>query len=534
MGIAEEMAEQPAAAARLLEEGHRDATRIGAAVSGKFDSVVVAARGSSDHAAVYAQYLLGIALRVPVGLATPSVITRHGVQLQFRRTLVVGISQSGASPDVAAVLGTARAASCPTVAITVFRIASSMLTLVGLLGSIAVAIGIATVQGLAPWLVVLVAGVEAPGIAIGLSARRVDAERLGATSGDLLTGLALVAAGLTPVVAGIAMVTPSDQLTLVVTWLIGLVVASRLAVGPLARLADRSSAERDLVVSVAEAERRRLAAQLHDGPLQDLLLLLRRLELDGDDAAAARVRGIADELREVSGELRVPVLDDLGAGAALEWLVARLERITGDEIVLERSDPERPPTAVELAVFRVAQEALANAARHGRPPVHVRYAAAADHVRLDVGDAGPGLDPDAVTAAGAGGRFGLLAMRQRAEQIGARLTVTAPEGAAPWSTSSGRRKASREQHDRRPADHPRRGRGRPSGHARGDGGAPGARAGSRRRGYGRIGARGASSPGRRSATRRPATRRSPRSGGRAGCPRRARGLTGGRRAPDGL
>lgn len=311
----------------------------------------------------------------------------------------------------------------------VFRAASSALALIGTLAGVAVALGAAPIHAVAGWIVVLVAGVEAPGIAIGLSARRMDPDRLGATSGDLLTGLALVAAGLTPVVTGIVIVSPADPLAqlVVVTWLIGLVVASRLAVGPLARLADRSSAERDLVVSVAEAERRRLAAQLHDGPLQDLLLLLRRFELNGDEDAAHRLRDIADELRDVSGELRVPVLDDLGAGAALEWLVARLERITGDEIVLERHDRERPPSAVELAVFRVAQEALANAARHGRPPVRVRYAAAADHVRLDVGDAGPGLDPEVVRMAGRGGRLGLLAMTQRAEQVGGALTVTAPD-----------------------------------------------------------------------------------------------------------
>ena len=310
-----------------------------------------------------------------------------------------------------------------------FRFASSMLALVGMAAGVAAAAGIAASYDVAPWLVVLVAGIEAPAIAIGISARRMDPERLGATSADLLSGLTLVAAGLTPVIAGLVLVVPRDPpvQVVVVAWLIGVGLAARVAVGPLARLADRSSAERDLVVTVAEAERRRLAAQLHDGPLQDLLLLLRRLELDGDHDAAKRIRDIADELREVSGELRVPVLDDLGAGAALEWLVARLERITGDEIVLERHDPERPPSAVEVAVFRVAQEALANAARHGRPPVRVRYAAAADHVWLDVGDAGPGVDAAAAQAASRAGRFGLLAMSQRAEQIGGRLTITAPE-----------------------------------------------------------------------------------------------------------
>jgi signal transduction histidine kinase len=154
------------------------------------------------------------------------------------------------------------------------------------------------------------------------------------------------------------------------------------------------------------------------------MLLIRRLELDGDLEAAGRIRDIAEALREVSGELRVPSLADLGAGAALEWLVARLGRITGDEIVLERLDPERPPSPVELAVFRVAQEALANAARHGRPPVRVRYEATHEKVQLDVEDAGPGLDPAAAQRAARAGRFGLLAMSQRAEQIGGRLVIT--------------------------------------------------------------------------------------------------------------
>ena len=179
----------------------------------------------------------------------------------------------------------------------------------------------------------------------------------------------------------------------------------------------------------------------HDGPLQDLLLLTRRLELAGDPAAAAAVRSVADELREVCGELRVPILDDLGAGPALEWLVARVDRLTGDQIVLERLDQARPPAGVELAVFRIAQEALANAARHGRPPTTSGTRPRSIRAVLAVDDAGPGIEPDAARQALRERRFGLQAMSQRAEQIGARLSVAPREsGGTRGSAWCGRRR----------------------------------------------------------------------------------------------
>ena len=85
-------------------------------------------------------------------------------------------------------------------------------------------------------------------------------------------------------------------------------------------------------------------------------------------------RSVAERLRELCGELHLPILDELGAGPALDWLVGQVAGATGEEIRLERSDPVRPPAGVELAVFRVAQEAISNAVKHGGPPVVVRYA----------------------------------------------------------------------------------------------------------------------------------------------------------------
>ena len=152
-------------------------------------------------------------------------------------------------------------------------------------------------------------------------------------------------------------------------------VAGRFTVRPLARLATRAQLQRDLVVAATEAERARLAADIHDDALQELTLLVRRLEAAGDTEGAELARTVADRLRAICGDLRLPILDDLGVGPALDWLVLRIERLAGGEVRLERTDGTRPPPDVELAIFRVAQEALANAVKHGQPPIVVRYRA---------------------------------------------------------------------------------------------------------------------------------------------------------------
>lgn len=210
---------------------------------------------------------------------------------------------------------------------------------------------------------------------------------------------------------------------LFVLWAIVLVAARRFTIRPLVRLAQRATLQRDLVVAAMEAERTRLAADLHDDALQDLTLLVRRLDQAGDEEGARMARHVADRLRAICGDLRLPILDDLGAGPALEWLVERIERLAGGQVRLERSDPVRVPPDVELAVFRVAQEALANAVKHGRPPIVVRYRTSLAAASLSVDDAGTGIDPDAADRAPDAGHFGLLNMRQRAEAIGAILDV---------------------------------------------------------------------------------------------------------------
>lgn len=112
-----EIYSQPEALAMLLAH---EATRVEQIVAElpPFDYTVIAARGSSDHAAIYAQYVWGAIAGIPVALATPSLYTLYASPPQLRGALVVGISQSGQSPDIVAVLEEGRRQGRPTLAVT--------------------------------------------------------------------------------------------------------------------------------------------------------------------------------------------------------------------------------------------------------------------------------------------------------------------------------------------------------------------------------------------------------------------------------
>jgi signal transduction histidine kinase len=244
---------------------------------------------------------------------------------------------------------------------------------------------------------------------------------VGSSTRRLLQSTEFALAGATPLFA--LATDQSPYIWPIAFWLGAIAVAGRFTVRPLARLATRAQLQRDLVVAATEAERARLAADIHDEALQELTLLVRRLETAGDTEGAELGRTVADRLRAICGDLRLPILDDLGVGPALDWLVLRIERLAGGEVRLERTDGTRPPPDVELAIFRVAQEALANAVKHGQPPIVVRYRTTESGASLSIDDSGPGIAADAGAAAERGEHFGLLNMQQRAEQIGAILDI---------------------------------------------------------------------------------------------------------------
>ena len=240
-------------------------------------------------------------------------------------------------------------------------------------------------------------------------------------SGKLMESTEFAVAGATPLFA-LASSNPPYVVPLGL-WLIFVLAAGRFTIRPLARLASRATLQRDLVVAATEAERARVAADIHDDALQDLTLLVHRLDAAGDTEGADMARTVSDRLRAICGDLRLPILDDLGVGPALDWLVLRIERLAGGEVRLERTDGQRPPADVELAFFRVAQEAMSNAVKHGRPPIVVRYSTSANGASLSIDDAGPGIGTTDGETAERTGHYGLLNMQQRAEAIGAILDV---------------------------------------------------------------------------------------------------------------
>jgi signal transduction histidine kinase len=229
-------------------------------------------------------------------------------------------------------------------------------------------------------------------------------------------------------------------------WLVITGVICLLAVYPGIRRRLRNAAEHVLfaemrdhaATAAAEEERARLAGEIHDGPLQDLAAVISDLDAERQlSGAAATLRGVASQLRDVTIALRPPVLDDLGLAAAIAWLCdvatdrARMTPVIScavhDQAGVRRD--QRPPGDVELAAFRIVQEALTNAVRHA----HGTRVAVAGIVRrhsidLTVEDDGDGLDEAAARTARREGRLGLSSMRQRAASIRADFSVRSRPG----------------------------------------------------------------------------------------------------------
>jgi glutamine---fructose-6-phosphate transaminase (isomerizing) len=117
----QEIYEQPAVLRNLIDREHGVLRRLAAAIQGRqIEYVVIAARGTSDNAGRYAQYLFGAMNRLVVALATPSLFSIYKQPPRFGNALVIGISQSGKSPDIVSVLAEARRQGALTAAITNF------------------------------------------------------------------------------------------------------------------------------------------------------------------------------------------------------------------------------------------------------------------------------------------------------------------------------------------------------------------------------------------------------------------------------
>ena len=213
----------------------------------------------------------------------------------------------------------------------------------------------------------------------------------------------------------------------------------RLA-GAFRRLLERIEAERRrggrLVLRAQEEERKRVARDLHDEVNQALTAILLRLEATSQSAPPqlagelSEVKALAsramEELLGLARQLRPAALDDHGLVAAIDGQVRRFSEQTGIAAALAASgQSERLSGDGQLVVYRVAQEALANAARHaGATRVDVELASGGDGAELRVRDDGRGFDP----AAERGG-LGLEGMAERARLVEGALWVRSAPGA---------------------------------------------------------------------------------------------------------
>lgn len=190
-----------------------------------------------------------------------------------------------------------------------------------------------------------------------------------------------------------------------------------------------------------EAERKRIAAELHDGLGQTLSMLRYEIESrvaearkQGNDAskqALERVCGLSihalRELREITANLRPAIISDLGLLGAIKVLCGDLHAIgTEVELLLDSSDVDHcVPEELSVTVYRIAQEALNNVARHSDASlVSVTFKSNRDGVQLVIRDNGKGLPGDESLRRG----FGMMTMRERTVVLGGNFSLESQPG----------------------------------------------------------------------------------------------------------
>ncbi len=186
-----------------------------------------------------------------------------------------------------------------------------------------------------------------------------------------------------------------------------------------------------------EEERNRLARELHDDTLQSLIALSQRVQLaqltqgeQADRNGLVEIQSLTEQtiqnLRRLTRALRPIYLEDLGLVAALEMLVRETRQTSNIDITFQLLGTElRLSAAVELALYRMSQEALSNVVRHAQATqaaLVISYAPVS--VTLKVSDNGVGFEvPESPAEFAPSGHFGLLGIHERAEMIGARLQI---------------------------------------------------------------------------------------------------------------
>jgi PAS domain S-box-containing protein len=197
------------------------------------------------------------------------------------------------------------------------------------------------------------------------------------------------------------------------------------------------------LVEVQEAERRRIARELHDQVGQELTALKLNLDrcttTEGSQAlqeAQSRVNHLVNLVRQMSLDLRPTMLDDLGLLPALHWHFDRFFTMSNVRVNFKHSGvtDRRFPPQVETAAYRIIQEALTNVVRHSQArDVTVRLWASDKSLSVQVEDRGIGFHPEAALSARASS--GLSGMRERAALLGGRLLIDSAPGSGTHLTA---------------------------------------------------------------------------------------------------
>ena len=211
----------------------------------------------------------------------------------------------------------------------------------------------------------------------------------------------------------------------------------------LARIETERKHLLDRTMRGAEEERTRIATELHDGPIQRLTAVGYQLEeasftlANGNpqyvnellNTAQRHLYSEITELRGLMATLRPPVLDELGLGLALADQLDSFERRTGIMCFLDSAREARLEPEIETVLYRVAQEALINVAKHSRAHhVWVYLRSDDDRADMQVRDDGIGFDPNSVNGLTGRGHFGLAGMRERVEMAGGRYRLLSSPG----------------------------------------------------------------------------------------------------------
>lgn len=261
----------------------------------------------------------------------------------------------------------------------------------------------------------------------------------------LKTGLASLAGSLIIILPRAILISPSPPDALLET--VGIILIGGLAILWLEHHRRENERRQQLMLrleATEDEERRRIARELHDGPSQDLIILLHQMEnflstadnLSPQDIALLeglrqQTNRILDEVHRFGQDLRLPILDDLGLLPALEWLTSDPAKQVGISIDMAVRGPVRRfPHEIELVLFRITQEALSNVWKHSKASkAWVTVEFGNDKTVLTVKDNGKGFElTKRIGRLPLNGKLGLIGMQERAQLIGSKLTLQSKPG----------------------------------------------------------------------------------------------------------